>query len=259
MKLQKAFFFSAVLWFALIPCFGQEKSVAVLHDEFGKICSEDLMSRYDGYMVRLYNEPSAMGYFVFYGEENFEGRNLNFIEYLKSIYPTRRGFDKTKLVLRRGANRPQMHIQFWVVPAGADAPKPVKEFVPEKIASTTLFDKNWADLYRDEYSKRREIYVNGFYDLGCEFSPNVKEFAEILFANPELTGYLVVYTKFGKGAKRGNQVAAFAVRDLVKNYKVPRARLKTIYGDNREEPEIELWLVPKGDKPPAPKPAKKQK
>jgi DNA mismatch repair protein MutS2 len=30
--------------------------------------------------------------------------------------------------------------------------------------------------------------------------------------------------------------------------------LKTIYSGNREEPEIEFWLVPKDNKPPAPKP-----
>ncbi|MBA2493927.1 MAG: hypothetical protein H0V31_04440 [Acidobacteria bacterium] len=30
--------------------------------------------------------------------------------------------------------------------------------------------------------------------------------------------------------------------------------MKTIYSGNREEPEIEFWLVPKDNKPPAPKP-----
>jgi hypothetical protein len=43
----------------------------------------------------------------------------------------------------------------------------------------------------------------------------------------------------------------------VNNYKVPRNRLKTIYDGNREEPEIELWFVPKGNKPPTPKPDSK--
>jgi hypothetical protein len=149
-----------------------------------------------------------------------------------------------------------MQIQFWIVPAGADVPKPEKEFAEQKITSTTLFDKNWADFNRD-YGKL-DIYSNGFLDLGCEFSPNVREFAKMLISNPELTGYLVIYTKFGKGIKHGNQVASFAVNDLVRNYSAPRNRLKTIYGGNRDEPEIELWLVPKGDKPPIPKPDSKQ-
>lgn len=254
----KAFFFLTILFAFFQICFGQEKPAAVLHDEFGKICSEDLMARHDAFLIKLSNEPSALGYVVFYGDETLEGRNLNFYHVLRN-FAAMRGFDATRFVFLRGENRPQMLFQFWVVPAGADAPKPFKEYSPENIVSTTLFDKNWADFYRDEYSKKLEIYADGFYDLGCEFSPNVKEFAETLLSNPELTGYLIVYTEFGKGLKRGNQVAAFAVRDLIKNHKVPRNRLKTIYGGNRAEPEIELWLVPQNDKPPTPKPDLKPK
>ena len=143
----------------------------------------------------------------------------------------------------RGENQSEMKIEFWIVPAGANPPKPAREFIEQKITSTTLFDKNWADFYKD-FDGKLEIYSDGFANLGCEFSPNTEDFAKTLLLNPELIGYLVVYTKFGKGLMRGNQLANFAVRDLIKNYKVPRNRLKTIYGGNREEPQIELWFVP---------------
>lgn len=258
MKLLNMFFLILIFLTNLPSGFGQESPKAHLYDEFGKICSEDFMARYDGYLVSLYNDPNSTGYVLFYGDETLEGRNLNFLNALKK-HPEMRKFDKSRFVFRRGENRPQMHIQFWIVPAGAEAPATGKEFVQEKIVTTTLFDKNWADFYRNEYDRKLEIYEPGFLDLGCEFSPNVREFADILLSNPDLNGYLVVYTKFGKGAKRGNQVAAFAVTDLMKNYKVPRNRLKTIYGGNREKPEIELWFVPKGDKPPVPKPDSKPK
>ncbi len=70
-------------------------------------------------------------------------------------------------------------------------------------------------------------------------------------------GNLIVYTKFGKGKTRANQISNFAVKDLVRNFKIPRNRLKTLFGGNREEPEIEFWLVPKGDVPPKLIPDKK--
>ena len=254
MELKKIFLVLIVLAASFQICFGQEQRQAFLVDEFGKLCSEEVMARYDGFMVQLGNDPSAAGYFVFYGDEKFEGRNLNFISYLKDIYPNFRKFDKSRLAVLRGENRSQMHIQFWVVPAGANPPTPEKEFIQPKPDKTTLFDKNRADFHKADDGKL-EIYSNSFLDyLGCEFSPNVSEFAKTLIDSPELTGYLVIYTKFGKGLKRGNQVSAFAVNDLTRRYKVPRNRLKTIYGGNRENPEIELWFVPKNDKPPTPKP-----
>ncbi len=245
MKFRQLFSRFLILFASIQISLSQEIPKAELVDEFGKICSEDLMARYDGYMVGLHNNPTAMGYIVFYGDSSVEGRNLNFIKYLTEFYPTVRRFDKTRFLLVRGNNQSQMKIQFWLVPAGAKPPISEKEFVEEKIISTTLFDKNRADFHR--WSGELEIYSNGFLDLGCEFSPNVVEFAKILLTNDDLTGYLVV---FGNKKERAEKIGKFAVNDLVKNYKVPRNRLKTIYGGKSDEPQIELWFVPKNNKLP---------
>ncbi|CAN5327366.1 hypothetical protein BH10ACI1_BH10ACI1_21000 [soil metagenome] len=255
MKLRKMILFILVSIAFFQIGFGQEKPEARKLFEFGKICSEELMAGYDSFYIELNNDPSSTGYIVFYGDE-FEGRNLNFIAYLTLNYPQKR-FDKSRIVLVRGENQAEMKIQFWLVPNGVNPPKPETEFIEQKFASTFLFDKNWADFNRDYGSL--DIYSNNFYDLGCEFSPNVGAFAKILLSNSELTGYLIIYTKFGKGKKYGNRIASFAISDLISNYKVPRNRLKTIYGGNREEPQIELWFVPKGDQPPTPKPDSKPK
>lgn len=230
--------------------FSQENPVPVLIDEFGKICSEDLMARYDNFLFTINRHPDAIGYFVFYGDKSVEGRNLNFIKYLTKYYPEIRGFDNSRFILSRGENRDEMKVQFWLVPAGTTPPKPNKEFVEVKYTSATLFDKNWADFNR--WSGELDIYSNGFLELGCEFSPNVAVFAKEILSNPDLIGYLIVYTQFGKGVKRANQVGNFALKDLIKYHKVPRKRLRAIYGGNRNEPEIELWLVPKADAPPKP-------
>jgi len=237
-------------------CLAQETAQAHLIDELGKPCSEDLMARLDNYFIQLNNDPTAIGYIVFYGDKSIEETNLNFIKILTEIYPNRR-FDKTRLSLLRGENRDSMKIQFWIAPAGTNPPEVEKGFVSEKYTSTKPFDKNWADFTR--WSGKLEIYNDGFFDLGCDFSPNREAFAKILLSNPELTGYLIVYTKFGKGKTRANQISNFAVKDLVRNFKIPQNRLKTIYGGNREEPEIEFWIVPKNAKPPVPKPEVKSK
>lgn len=245
MKIKEMFISFSILLFAVQVFFAQETPKAELIDEFGKLCSEEVMANYDNYMFHLQNNPSATGYFVFYGNDSMEGTNLTFIKYLTEIYPTLRRYDKSRIVLIRGENRGEMKTQFWIVPAGAIPPIPEKKFVQEKITSTTRFDKNWADFHK--WFAKLEIYDNGFFDLGCEFSPNVNEFARILLTEKDLTGYLVIY---GNNKKRAEKVAKFAVNDLVKTNKIPRNRLKTIYGGKSEEPQIEFWFVPKGNKPP---------
>jgi hypothetical protein len=244
--------------FAVQLVFSQEAPKAILIDEFGKICSEDFMARYDNFLIQLQNAPTAKGYFIFYGDRNVEGRNVNYINAFRAWYPAIHRFDASKLIVLRGDDRDEMHVQLWVVPAGAEPPKPDKDYVRATIVETVLYDRNWADFYNGIEGKGPlEIYSNGFFDLGCEFAPNVGGFAKTLFENTELIGYLITYTKFGRGVMRGTQVGQFAINALVKNYKVPRKRLKLIYGGNRKEPEIELWLVPKDQKPPVPTPDKK--
>lgn len=236
-------------------CFGQEKPEAKQIAEMGKICSEDLMARLDNFFIQLNNEPTALGYIIFHGGIT-EGRNLQLINYMTNFYPTRR-FDKSRLLLLRGENREEECTQFWIVPAGATPIKPETEFTEIKYASTSLFDKSWANF--NKTSGKLDIYENGFYDLGCDFSPNRNEFAKVLLSNPALTGYLLIYTEFGKSKKYGDKIAKFALNELTKQHKVPANQLKTIYGGNREQPEIEFWIVPKGEQSPTPKPDKKVK
>lgn len=254
MKSQKLLPALAVLFLTLINAFGQETPQAQLVDSFGKLCSEEFLARNDAFLVGLQNNPTATGYIVFYGANSLEGKNLIYLEILKN-HSRMRKFDSTRIKILRGENRDEMQVEFWIVPAGASAPTVDQEYKVEKITAPMLFDNGYADFYK--LFGKLAIYDDSFfYDWGCGISPNRKDFAKTLLSNPELTGYLVVYTKFGKGVKRGNQMAAFAVRDLTKNYKIQQNRLKTIYGGNRREPEIEFWFVPKGDRPPAPTPDK---
>jgi hypothetical protein len=260
MRLRKTVIALIIIFTFFQNIFSQENRNPVLISAFGRPCSEELMARYDGFMGAVHNEPSSIGYIIFYGDKSVEGKNLNYIRYMTEFYPQMRQFDKTKILLLRGENQTEMKVQFWVVPAGAVPPKPDKSFIEEKFTSTALFDKSWADFnnyYFNSHRGKLDIYADGFLDLGCDFSPNVAAFAKTLISKTELTGYLIVYTEFGKSAKRGNQIVNFALRDLIRNYKVPRNRIKAIYGGNREGPEIEFWFLPKGDVPPKPVPDKK--
>lgn len=221
-----------------------QETEARLIDEFGKLCSEDLAARYDVYLGDLLKNPAVTAYIVFHGDKSIEGTNLNFIAALTN-YLKVRGFDASRFKILRGENQDEMFTQFWLVPAGASPPKIENDFVMEKISATIRFDKSWADFYKP--LGKTEIYSNYFTDWGCDFSPNVGEFSRVLLSDENLTGYLVIY---GNKKSRAEKVVKFAVNDLIKNHKIPRNRLKTIYGGESEEPQIEFWFVPKNDKPP---------
>ncbi len=237
---------SIVILFLTVGIYAQEKSEATLIDEFGKICSEDLMARYDNLLIQLQNEPSSKGYIIFNGENSQEGTNILYSGYVSKIYPSMRGYNLNRLVFIRGKNSDTMQTKFWIVPDGAKPPEIKNIFQSQKINSTTRFQETYAELFK--YPDSGLSFVNGFYDLGCNFAPNLQDFAKILLSDDNLTGYLIIYGS----KKQAKKIKNFSVKALVKTYKVPQKRLKTIYGERREEAEIEIWFVPNGDKPPTP-------
>ena len=245
------FSFLKILFLVLIACavsqaaFSQKETQAILFDEFGEVCYEDFSARYDSFANALQNDPASNAFIVFNGNKSREGANLNFVKALLNYAVIQRGLDKSRIVIFRGENLDKAKTQFWLVPAGANTPETGTAFKNEKISATSRFDSSWADFYKSE--GKLDIYQDGFHNLGCDFLPNTAEFSKVLLADENLTGYLVIY---GNKKSRAERVVKFAADDLVKNYKVPRKRLKTVYGGKREEPQIEFWFVPKNDKPP---------
>jgi hypothetical protein len=233
-----------------INALSQKTSEAIPVDEFGDVCSEDLMARMDNFMIQINNNPTARGLVVFHGRTDTEGRNLKLADYI-ARRPTRPGVGLPKLPIIRGENRNKQLIQFWLVPPGAPEPKPDRPYVPSTYAETTLFDRSPVRFHR--WEGVLDIYVDGFYDLGCDFSPNRKVLSEILRMNEDLNAYLVVYTD-SENRKDGLKLASWALNDLVKNHKVSRSRVRAIFGGLRKESEIEFWLVPKGKPSPKARP-----
>lgn len=236
-------------------CLGQVEPKSILFGElFDQICSEILAYKLDYFLVELHKNPDAKGYVVFNGKTAQEGKNLLYLEEpLK--YIRFRGFDINRIVTVRGENKDKMTMQFWIVPNGAKTPTVEKNLIKEKIDSTTRFDVAWADWHKWNNSEWT-IYSHSFVEWGCEMDLNMKAFAETLRSQSNLTGYLIVYPKFGKGKNQAKKVTDFAVKELTQQHKISKERLKIIYGGNRNEPQLELWLVPNGNKPPMPNPDK---
>ena len=102
-------------------------------DEFGDINCEDEYARLDNFAVQLQNEPSAQGYIIFYGGRRFRSRLPRVGEAaaragrLKPYLVSRRGIPAERVVVINGGYRENFSVELWIVPPGAEPPKPSVE------------------------------------------------------------------------------------------------------------------------------------
>lgn len=213
-------------------------------------CSEGLSAELDRFLGEVHSYPAAKGYIVFNGKRSQEGKNQFYFKVLKS-HMTFRGVDPNRVILFRAEDADKMVMRLGIVPEGAVVPALESAFVAERIVATTRFDVAWADWHKWNDSEWT-IHSHDFANFGCDADLNMQAFAETLHSQPDLTGYLVVYTKFGKGKRQAKKVTNFAIKELTVQYNVSIGRLKAVYGGTRIEPQLELWLVPQGGPLPFP-------
>ncbi|MEA3013042.1 MAG: hypothetical protein QOD42_1587 [Sphingomonadales bacterium] len=94
-------------------------------DEFPSIAFDDDKARLDNLAIELQNNPGAIGYVVAYagrgsraGEADRMGRRA--VDYLT----TARGIGRGRLVFINGGHRESNTFELWVVPQGAEPPRP---------------------------------------------------------------------------------------------------------------------------------------
>lgn len=76
----------------------------------------------DGFFVELSNNPANQGHIIIYPKTERQQRT---IEKIITSQIKFRSYDPSRITLVRGPKHADGVIQFWSVPPGADAPKPV--------------------------------------------------------------------------------------------------------------------------------------
>jgi hypothetical protein len=236
--------FAFLLFCVLVQfCFSQQiEPKPVLIDEVeGRLCGDPWKARLDNFAVALSNEPNSRGYIILYGTAD-ESENQQFLIFFKTYLSLVRDISKDRLIVLRGNSGEKMRVQLWFVPIGAEV-KPSEQYKPVTFSQPTILRTVW-------YDDKGSYFNDGgglMNDACAAFS--VSGFANILKENSNLLGYLVIFTDFRRGANKADKAARYALRDLRK-FKAPMNRIKTFYGGNRREAEIEFWLVPEGQKLP---------
>ena len=117
---------------------------AIHVDDVGRASEEQLRAQFDMYFAELANNPQMQGYVIFYnGSHALPGKHETspYELYFTDLIGFR-GFDRSRITIVRGGFREYNHAEMWMLPPGAEAPKPHGTIDPPKIpeGKTLLYD-----------------------------------------------------------------------------------------------------------------------
>jgi hypothetical protein len=103
----------------------QERLVPRLVDDTGEIAYDDEKARLDLFAIELQNSPGAQGYIIGYaGSRPRYGDGQARADRAREYLVTQRGVEASRLVTVNGGTRAASSTELWIVPPGADAPRP---------------------------------------------------------------------------------------------------------------------------------------
>lgn len=94
-------------------------------DEFPSIAHDDDKARFDNLAIELQNNPGATGYIIAYGGRNSRvGEADRMTKRALDYLTTTRGISRDRLVAINGGARDSNTFELWLVPQGAEPPRP---------------------------------------------------------------------------------------------------------------------------------------
>jgi hypothetical protein len=94
-------------------------------DEFPSIAHDDDKARFDNLAIELQNSPGSTGYVIAYaGRNSRAGEADRMTKRAASYLTTTRGISRDRLVFINGGRRDSNSFELWIVPQGAEAPRP---------------------------------------------------------------------------------------------------------------------------------------
>jgi hypothetical protein len=94
-------------------------------DEFPSIAHDDDKARFDNFAIELQNSPGATGYVIAYASRNSRAGEADRMTRRALDYlTTTRGISRDRLVVINGGRRDSNTFELWVVPQGAEVPRP---------------------------------------------------------------------------------------------------------------------------------------
>ena len=251
MKLRASLFFLLLIVFPV----ASQTPAARKFDDFGDTQLSDTAARLDNFAIQLQNEPQMKAFVIAYrSRRDLPGTSSSLAQWLRNYLVVTRGFPSERIVAIDGGVANSVSQELWLVPPGATPA------IRPDAYQRTIEDSSLHKFYEAIYS------AHGFEPESYSFdiSNSFEGFATALQRQPGSVGYLIAYAGVNTVQigtyKRGREIshtrtivqpASSARRELinekaslVKTYRVPPTRLKTMFGGYREAPIMELWIGP---------------
>jgi hypothetical protein len=102
-------------------------------DEFPSIAHDDDKARFDNLAIELQNNPGATGYVIAYAGRNSRAGEADRMTKRAADYlSATRGISRERLVVINGGYRESNSFELWLVPQGAEPPRPTPTVSPEE-------------------------------------------------------------------------------------------------------------------------------
>lgn len=264
-------------WFLLssLNVLGANKNVVDSPlEQFGKISEMDIRARTDNLFVAIEHNKNFLGYVIHYRGKNSIPYELSGLPWTLGVIKEHfkfRNFDENRVRFVVAQNiEENERTTFWLISkeyekkTGSDG-YPKQPLSKEK---TFLFDKSTLNLkgagfelesilekpkvkFNKDFLEAKK-YFEGLSEEEKEEVLNIWTetfFGKLLKQESDLKGIIVFYAdkdyfdieKLTVMIKRGR-------KKVQVKYKLSPSKLQIFYGGFRNEPEIELWMMPKGGK-----------
>ena len=246
-----------------------QKLEARKFDEFGDEELSSIAARLDNFAIQLQNEPQMKAFVIAYrARRDLPGLSSSLASWLRNYLIQNRGFATDRIIALDGGAAGCVSQELWLVPPGA-AP----------AIRADAYPRNYEDIDSPRKFYEASYYAPNFANESYSFDikNSFEGFADALRRQPKSLAYLIAYAGYriqneseinaesGKIIRRRDKVFIQPVADarmrlqtyvgvLAKEYKIPKTRIRTIFGGYRDWPTMELWIVPRNRRPPIPTP-----
>lgn len=273
----------------------QEPPKAIKIDEFGRLGECDLGARLDNLRIELMNNSTAKGIIIVYHGIDAYPSEYNLNQLLRQIKTqmTFRSVDLSKIELIDGGFRKHISAELWIVPQGAEIPKPSETLPKPEIPTDKTFifakrnlvyfdfedpieflsgsaRKERLKLQKDIDEEDRKNGVeslsfnetSGFTNEEIEemkFDWAISSFGEILKTQEDSTATIILYgdNKY-YSIKNVLKHVEEGKQRIAKESDIPANRINVIYGGYRDMLQAEFWIIPKNGRTPKPIPEKRE-
>jgi anti-sigma-K factor RskA len=227
-------------------------------DEFPLLDLAAVRQRLDRFAAELTSRPSDHGFVMFYrGRTDLNGVSARWAEgaldYLRRI----KGIDHLRLMGHAPGAIDQAVMELWIGSRDAypDIRKPVDTGTLPDPRRTRKFDEYYYDLTDDgdteADARSRAMRLAG---------DSIPTFAALRSAVPDSLAYVIVYPEYRAATRQldppetADRMLGAISAELTEAYNLDPSLMRLMNGGYRKQRTVELWLVPRGKRPPRPTP-----